>query len=218
MKKVITCLALLAMLAGTITPVAAQGGEVIYTGSSGSFIFTPGSDHSPTDLFADMKNLMPGDSITQRITVKNNASNEVKVDIYLRAESVHPDGADFLSQLRMTVAKDYAPGDYMFDAAPSQTAQLTDWVLLGTLYSGGEVDLLVTVRVPLELGNAYQDAIGAIDWTFKVEEFPTEPSDPDNPQTSDSTPLGLLIIGAGLTAAALTILILLYFKTRKNQE
>lgn len=201
-----------------IQPVAAQGGDVTYTGDSGSFIFAPGSDHSPTDLFPNLKNLMPGDSVTQSITVKNNASNQVKVKIYLKAESIHPEGADFLSQLHLTVAKNYGLGDYMFDANADQTAQLTDWVLLGTLYSGGEVDLQVTLQVPKELGNEYQDAVGAIDWTFKVEEFPVEPSDPVTPETADPAQLWLLYTGFGVSAVALLVLLPLYCKRRKNQE
>ena len=215
MKKLLFLLLALSLL---IQPVAAQGGEVTYTGDSGSFIFAPGSDHSPTDLFPDLKGLMPGDAITQRITVKNNASNKVKVKIYLRAESVHPEGADFLSQLCLTVVKADAPGNFMFDAAADQTAQLTDWALLGTLYSGGEVDLLVTIRVPIELGNEYQDAMGAIDWSFKVEEFPSELVDPVTPETADPAQLGLLYTGVCVSTAALITLLPLYCKRRKNQE
>lgn len=215
MKKLLFLLLALSLL---IQPVAAQGGEVTYTGDSGSFIFAPGSDHSPTDLFPDLKGLMPGDAITQRITVKNNASNKVKVKIYLRAESVHPEGADFLSQLQMTVVKADEPGNFMFDAAADQTAQLTDWALLGTLYSGGEVDLLVTIRVPIELGNEYQDAMGAIDWAFKVEEFPVEPGDPENPETGDDRQVQLLMVGVCLSASALLVLFPLYSRRRKNQE
>lgn len=215
MKKLLFLLLALSLL---IQPVAAQGGEVTYTGDSGSFIFAPGSDHSPTDLFPDLKGLMPGDAITQRITVKNNASNKVKVKIYLRAESVHPEGADFLSQLQMTVVKADAPGNFMFDATADQTAQLTDWALLGTLYSGGEVDLLVTIRVPTELGNEYQDAMGAIDWSFKVEEFPSELVDPVTPETADPAQLGLLYTGVCVSTAALITLLPLYCRKRKNQE
>jgi hypothetical protein len=215
MKKGLFLLLALLLL---IQPVAAQGGEVTYSGDSGSFIFAPGSDYSPTDLFAGLKDLMPGDTITQRITVRNNASDRVKVDIYLKAESVHPEGADFLSQLHLTVAKDYGLGDYMFDAAADQTAQLTDWVLLGTLYSGGEVDLQVTLQVPKELGNEYQDAMGAIDWTFKVEEFPSELVDPVTPETADPAQLWLLYTGVGVSTAALITLLPLYCRKRKNQE
>jgi hypothetical protein len=213
MKKGLFLLLALLLL---IQPVAAQGGEVTYSGDSGSFIFAPGSDYSPTDLFAGLKDLMPGDTITQRITVRNNASDRVKVDIYLKAESVHPEGADFLSQLHLMVAKDYGLGDYMFDAAADQTAQLTDWVLLGTLYSGGEVDLQVTLQVPKELGNEYQDAMGAIDWTFKVEEFPSELVDPVTPETADPAQLGLLYTGVCVSTAALMILLPLYCRKRKN--
>lgn len=214
MKKLLFLLLALFLL---IRPVAAQGGEVTYSGDSGSFIFAPGSDYSPTDLFAGLKDLMPGDTITQSITVRNNASDRVKVDIYLKAESVHPEGADFLSRLRLTVAKDYGLGDYMFDAAADQTAQLTDWVLLGTLYSGGEVDLQVTLQVPKELGNEYQDAMGAIDWTFKVEEFPSELVDPVTPETADPAQLGLLYTGVCVSTAALITLLPLYCRKRKNQ-
>jgi hypothetical protein len=213
MKKGLFLLLALFLL---IQPVAAQGGEVTYSGDSGSFIFAPGSDYSPTDLFAGLKDLMPGDTITQRITVRNNASDRVKVDIYLKAESVHPEGADFLSQLHLMVAKDYGLGDYMFDAAADQTAQLTDWVLLGTLYSGGEVDLQVTLQVPKELGNEYQDAMGAIDWTFKVEEFPSELVDPVTPETADPAQLGLLYTGVCVSTAALMTLLPLYCRKRKN--
>ena len=215
MKKGLFLLLALFLL---IQPVAAQGGEVTYSGDSGSFIFAPGSDYSPTDLFAGLKDLMPGDTITQSITVRNNASDRVKVDIYLKAESVHPEGADFLSRLRLTVAKDYGLGDYMFDAAADQTAQLTDWVLLGTLYSGGEVDLQVTLQVPKELGNEYQDAMGAIDWTFKVEEFPSELVDPVTPETADPAQPGLLYTGVCVSTAALMTLLPLYCRKRKNQE
>jgi hypothetical protein len=78
------------------------------------------------------------------------------------------------------VAKaDDDPDAYMFDAAANETAGLTDWVLLGTLYSGGEVDLTVTLEVPIELDNDYQKTVGYVNWEFKVEEFPVEESDPD---------------------------------------
>ncbi len=206
MKKLISLLTLLLLVLGAALPVMAEDGQVTYDGNAQEFIFAPGSDHSPTDLFPDLKSVMPGDTITQRITVKNDASNQVRVQLYIRAVSVHPQGADFLSQLKLTVLKSDGPGSYMFDATADQTAQLTDWVSLGTLYSGGQVDLDVTLHVPVTLGNEYQDAVGMVDWAFKVEEYPIDDDDPDSPQTGDPADLtlwllGMLIAGAGMITA-----------------
>jgi LPXTG-motif cell wall-anchored protein len=197
-------------------PVFAEDGNVTYSGNSGYFVFAPGSDDSPTDLFPNFKDVMPGDSITQPITVRNNASNAVKVKIYMRALGAHEDSKDFLSQLRLRVEKSEGNAmAYMFDAAASETAQLTDWVCLGTLYSGGKVNLNVILDVPVELGNDYQQQIGYLDWEFKVEEYPVEPSDPKPPQTGDESQLLLWTV---LMVTSLGILIFLLIPSRKKKE
>ena len=185
--KLVALLVLVAVAISMVVPVFAAG-KVTYDGNSQKFIFAPGSDLSPTDLFSDFKNVMPGDSITQKITVKNDSSNEVKVKIYMRSLGAHEDSVNFLSKLHLTVGKSGVNTmPYMFDAAADQTDGLTDWVLLGTLYSGGEVNLDVTLTLPIELGNEYQDAIGYIDWEFKVEEYPVDPGDPTPPPTGDDS-------------------------------
>ena len=103
----------------------------------------------------------------------------------------------------------------MFDAAASEKAQLTDWVCLGTLYSGGEVNLDVTLDVPVELDNQFQNQIGFLDWEFMIEEFPAEPDDPKPPQTGDHAMLGLWIGGAVLSAFALILFLIMKRKTRQ---
>ena len=104
----------------------------------------------------------------------------------------------------------------MFDAAASETAQLTDWVYLGILYSGGEVNLDVSLTVPVELDNQFQNQIGYLDWEFRIEEFPAEPDDPQPPQTGDTTPVGLWI--GAMAVSAFIIIILLFFKKKEQQE
>ena len=104
---------------------------------------------------------------------------------------------------------------YMFDAAADQSAQLTDWVELGTLYSGGEVNLEVILDVPTSLDNTYSQQIGYLDWQFKVEEFPAEPSDPDAPQTGDLPRILTVSLCAILSAAI--VLILLLARRKKNR-
>ena len=105
---------------------------------------------------------------------------------------------------------------YMFDAAADQTAQLTEWVLLGTLYSGGEVNLDVRLDVPVELDNNFQHLVGYLDWEFMVEEFPIEDTDPEPPKTGDTVDLTLWFTLLGASAAAMFVVLLLKRKEKKE--
>lgn len=203
----ISLLVVTAMTCG-LSISAYAAGTVTYSADSSKFIFEPGSSHSPTDLFTEYKGLMPGDSVSQDITVKNDSSYGVKVKLYVRSHGAHEDSVDFLSKLHLTVAKsENNEMAYMFDAAADQTGGMTDWVYLGTLYSGGEVNLILNLDIPIELGNEYQDAIGYIDWEFKAEELPIEPDDPKPPQTGDNSNLYLYAMLASVSGIALVILI-----------
>ena len=165
---------------------------VTYKGKAKQFIFQPGSDYSVTDLFTNFKGVMPGDTLTQQINVKNEASKKVNVKIYIRAlgpaelennngeEIVSADdSADFLKELKLTV--DTEDDTRLFEAPADQTDGLTDWVLLGTFRSGADVDLNVNLEVPITMGNDYQERIGALDWQFMAEEYPLNPDDPSTP-------------------------------------
>lgn len=216
MKKIVSFLTILALVFSLTVPVFAADGLVTYQNNAGDFVFEPGGLHSPTDLFPNFKGVMPGDTLSQSITVKNSADKKVKVKIYMRSLGAHEDSVDFLSQLTLKVQKS-AENEmaYMFDAAANETAQLTDWVCLGTLYSGGEVNLDLTLSVPTSLSNEYQEEVGLLDWEFMVEEFPIEPGDPDYPQTGDRSMIWLWV---SLMALSLIALLLLLFLRKKKEK
>lgn len=179
MRRLAICvLMVLALTCGSFS-AAAVNSNVSYSGNAGQFVFEPGSDRSVTDLFADFKNVMPGDTCTQTIWVRNNASDAVDVKVYLRALGAHEQSQEFLSQLILVVS---AEEGELFRAPANQTAQLGDWVALGTLSAGGEAELTVTLQVPVSLDNRFMNAVGFLDWQFMVEEFPVQqPEQPDNP-------------------------------------
>ena len=81
MKKILPLLLTFVLLLSSTVTVFAADGKVTYSGNAGSFVFEPGSDHSLTDLFPNFKGVMPGDTLTQMITVKNDADNKGKVKI-----------------------------------------------------------------------------------------------------------------------------------------
>lgn len=199
--RIISSLVLaLMLLCSTAVSFATGSSSVTYKGKAKEFIFQPGSDYSVTDLFTNFKGVMPGDTLTQQINVRNEASKKVNVKIYIRAlgpaelennngeEIVSADdSADFLKEMKLTVETD--SDKKLFDAPADQTAGLTDWVCLGTFRSGADVDLNVNLEVPITMGNDYQERIGALDWQFMAEEFPLDPDDPSTP-TDPSDPNG----------------------------
>ncbi len=199
---ILACVMLSALLA---LGVSAES-NVTYNGSSGTFIFAPGSEQSPTDLFTDFKGVMPGDEITQQIFINNDVDNGVKVTLYVRAlgETEGADSKGFLDQLTITVAaKD---GEELFKAPASESASVDEWVCLGTFYSGAAVTLDVTLNVPLEMGNDMQNAIGFVDWEFKAEEFPPEPEDPT--PTGDNSRIAIFACFAIVAVVAVVVVVI----------
>ncbi len=196
-RGVLVLVMLLIMTISTITGTAAEG-NVIYSGDAGEFIFTPGSEHSLTDLFPEFKDVMPGDTLTQKIVVKNNAKKSVKIS--MRALGAHEDSKDFLSKLNLYVEK--VTDTPLFEAPADQTAQLTEWRQIGVLAPNGEAELMVGLQVPTSLDNNYKKHIGYLDWEFMVEEI----GDGDV-QTSDSVTYLPWIAGIGGSVALIVIIL-----------
>ncbi len=199
---VVMCL----LVFGIMGSALAADSSVTYSSSADKFVFLPGAD-----LFQNFKNVMPGDTLKQSITVKNDAANGIKVKIYLRAEAVDEKYRGFLSQMKLNVAQ--SGQSILFAAPASEQSGLSTGVCLGTFYSGADIPLTVTLGVPLEIGNEYQNGMGVINWVFTAEELPIESTDPI-PQTGDPTEPDIYIPLAGGLAAAL--LLMLFVARRKR--
>ena len=240
-KRLFSLALAVVMMAG-FALTASAAGKVTYEGKAEEFIFKPGTEYSFTDLFENFKDVMPGDKITQKIRVVNKGKGKHTTKIYMKALGpTDENGSDLrysdaegnlgngkdndgytdkalyqplLNQLELTVVA-VEGNTKLFEAAANEKDGLSDWVLLGSLRKGGEVELEVTLEVPIELGNEFKDVAGALDWAFKVEEI-KDKKPPVIPNTGDISNIMLYAGIFGLAALALMILIILKRKAKEE--
>lgn len=224
--KAIASLVMMLVLLLGLGATAYADGTVNYQGGAEKFVFLPGSSYTDTDLFDGFKGVMPGDTLTQTIEVRNRFLSTGSVRIYLRAvahdEQSNPLSAnvaasgetvatmsDFLSQLHMEVWQ----GDKcIFAGTPDQLDGLKNNVLLATVARFKSTTLTVKLQVPAELGNEYANRVGEVDWVFTAEEL-----DPQgNPKTGDTSNLTLWIVVMVVCLVAVAVVAFLILKKKKK--
>ena len=202
-------LSLILMLSTVLTSFAADS-TVTFNGESAGFTFTPGSEYTQTDLFDNFKNVMPGDKVTESITITNKASDCDYVQVYLRAVAHDEEGnpltydeafeaADGKDQAGVAGQRDetsvtmadflaqlsmkvYQGEKVLFEASPDELGGLSENVFLGELRQGETTTLTVELAVPIELGNEYASRVGEVDWVFSVEALYDPVEEPEDSQ------------------------------------
>ncbi|MBQ2672488.1 hypothetical protein IJG01_00735 [Candidatus Saccharibacteria bacterium] len=240
MKRKLIYILLLSLAFLGVTDVYAEGSEVRFEGGAENFVFISESEEGDTDLFSNLKNVMPGDVLSEQITVTNFASEYDYVKIYLKTEPHNETNnpletdiketetvasmADFLAQLNMKVLQ----GDrVVFDNSLGQIEGQEKTILLGQFAKGESTGLDLTLSVPMELGNEYMHRGGEVDWVFVAEGFMNgeedEPEDvPGAADTGALTIFGASARGAAITTVAAVIVIfsivgIAYLIRRKNR-
>lgn len=188
-KTGLSCLLILLLVLCSLQ--TAFAGTIEFTGKTAakSIVFAPGSTFTDSDLFDGFKNVMPGDQKTETISFHNTASDCAFVKLYMKAKphdekenplseevAAHRNttvamAEDFLAQLTIKVWNGTKEAGSLIYDSKGNVNELDEGVLLGEFRSGEQGTITVEVTVPKELGNAYADRIGEIDWIFTTEAF-----------------------------------------------
>lgn len=205
------------------------------------FVFTPTDETTYTvsvqDLFYNFKNLLPGETVSQTITVTNSYTESM--EIFLRAEEIEQSLAQGQEELVERLLKEYAvilvtdeDGQVVYygpiwgnlDSAGSNPVTMTNDVSLGTFAPGETKTLNVQVQIDPEMGNEYQDLWGLIRWVWTAQgdegtttETPVDTPSTDTPKTGDNTDL-LLYASACMASGAGLILALILGRKKQREE
>lgn len=195
-KPVSLLLAMMLVLSLSAQALADEIGLVEY--KKQTFSFGPGSLHYPTDLFPELKNVMPGDVLTQQVKLVHRGSRSVNIRLYMKAEGSNKN-ADFIEKLRLETK--HKGGSILYDGPDYDAADPSGWVKLATLAPGKSITLDLKLTVPKKLSNEYAQAFGTVVWRFKAEEIPVGS---DGPKTGDGICVWITVLT--LSTAALILL------------
>lgn len=145
--------------------------KVILNGKTADFEVSGAgkAQNGNNDLFVGMKELMPGDSVKNTVTVGVKNFSDLKVkDITIFAKAVdNSEKGDYSTivnakDVEFSVTKD---GKEIF-------TKLGEPVSLGTFTANGSTELDVTIKIKETAGNELQDLFGSIDWQFYIQSGP----------------------------------------------
>ncbi|MBQ1252356.1 MAG: S-layer homology domain-containing protein [Firmicutes bacterium] len=144
---------------------------VMLDGKARDFVVTNAATapNGNADLFVDMKDLMPGDSVTETVTVGVDDFDELQMkNVTIFAEAVKgSETGDYQKIVGSKYVKfTVKQGDKEI------TVPLGDGVSLATFSDDGSVDLDVTLSIDKQAGNELSDLMGTIDWHFYLQSGP----------------------------------------------
>lgn len=157
--------------------------KVTFVGGTTEFVFDPDT----TDLFANFKSLLPGETRSQTIEVSNTFEIDTGVEIFLRAEDINQSFADDSATLELVnkLLREFAVlkvtdenGNVIYNGPvwgepySEQDAPLSMSydISLGMFATGESKKLTLQLGLSKEMDNEYQNLIGLIKWVWIAQD------------------------------------------------
>lgn len=221
----------------TRTPV--QVG-VQFKGEQAGFVF----DENKDDLFANFKNLVPGETCNQSIRIENSSgANQV---IFLHAKVAEQEADQQVIALVQEMLQKYAivrvtnqdgqliydgPADGNLAVDKSAPDSMSKPISLGAFAKDKPQSLSVELSLNPEMDNQYQSLLGKVTWVFSasgadegdvvppIEQPTTGPSSPEpSPGMGDDSNLQLWLAGLGVSTVLLLACCVNMSIKKKNTE
>ena len=141
--------------------------------------------HTPDDFFSEFGYILPGDTLTDSVNLKNRANKPMA--LYFGTNSLETGGTLDKIELKIELKKPDGTTETVYEGLMNTDLE---YKLLGTFQPGQEGELLFTLHVPESLTNIYALDAGRVKWLFMAEFEQDVPSNPpsDPPSDTPSTP------------------------------
>ncbi|MGN0469370.1 MAG: hypothetical protein ACI4GV_00470 [Acutalibacteraceae bacterium] len=177
------------------------------------------------DLFANFKDLMPGETRSQKITVTNSWNNET--EIFLNAEYIRQQAEDDetyaliekLLRENATISITDGKGNIIYSGAiygnydiiPNGNNSMKNPISLGSFKPGEIKNLYVNLSVDKNTDNNYKTLLGSVKWVFSAEGVS---SGIDIPTTGNN--LNTVMYAFITLISAVVLIFLVYFSRKKR--
>lgn len=187
MKKKWTVLLLLFLFLALPGAKAVHASSVTYKNQAELFVFVPNSK----DLFENFKGLMPGDTRTQEIFLRNDSSQFV--DFFLKINPIKEEDEALLREMTLVIEEE---GVEIFRESLNERGSFDDYVKVKELLPESEFQWDLTLEVSKDMGNEFMGKEAEVEWVIMIEEIeeeeveplplPEEPEEPELPEEEDT--------------------------------
>lgn len=128
----------------------------------------------PDEFFSRLGHVLPGDTLSQKITINNTTSGEVEYFVSTdKVDGISDKEIELLKKLNLRISNG---SKVLYEGS----VYPLDKISLGSYNSKATSDITFTITVPSELGNEYSNLNTAMKWRFTVSG--KDKVIPDNPK------------------------------------